>query len=671
MVWFVVKVAKLWDRRQPGRMENVQALRALAVTLVVIYHFWPGRVDGGFIGVDVFFVISGFLITDHLARELDQRDAINLPAFYARRARRLLPAAVLVLVVVTILVVLYLPILRWVTTFKELVASAFYGENWALALKATDYLAAQDAPSPIQHYWSLSTEEQFYLIWPLLMLLGAFIAARLARQRTAALLVTLGIVVAASYVYSIVLTQADPSTAYFSTFTRAWEFGAGGLLAIAKVEFKPEKAASGVLSWLGIVLIVASGFALNGSTPFPGWVAVVPVVGTLFVIVAGMPAAKWSPRPIMAFRPVGFIGDISYSIYLWHWPFVVFGPFILGVANLNGYQKIGFIALAVLLAWLTKRFVEDPIRGWKALTLRKPRWSLLSALGLMLVVVVVVAAGAGDFELRLKSVEASVSSNTTGPMAGVVRGITPNPLLAGDDKGVNENCWSTQDSPKIVKCTYHEGSGPRVALVGDSHAQALSIEVIALAKQEGWQLDTYLKQACSWSAYGPMLKSGADFATNCTQWRAAIEKKLESEHYDAIITTSSVFRVPPKNTAAGMAAAWKPVEAAGTQIYTLMDNPTWPTGDPNECLIAHNSDAAKCTETRAAAFPWEDPQRVAAGMVPGVHVIDQTSLYCTATICFSVKDGLDMYRDEEHFTGTFARSLTKGFGMELAKDGLK
>src|SRR5689334_7526144 len=255
--------------------------------LVVLYHLWPGRLPGGYVGVDVFFVISGFLITGNLLREVDRTGRVGLAGFWARRARRLLPAAFLVLGTTGAAILAFVPQTLWQQWAKEIGASGLYVENWSLARDAVDYLASSNAPSPVQHYWTLSAEEQFYLVWPLLVLLGVALAGRSLARRLPAITAVLAVAAAASLAFSLWQTWANPSVAYFSTFTRAWEFAAGALLAClgGRLVLPPRVAA--LLSGLALLVVVACGFVLSHTTPMPGTAAIVVVVAASAVLLAG------------------------------------------------------------------------------------------------------------------------------------------------------------------------------------------------------------------------------------------------------------------------------------------------------------------------------------------------------------------------------------------------
>ncbi|GAA1060403.1 acyltransferase family protein [Agromyces bracchium] len=370
---------------------EIQALRAIAVCAVVLHHGWPAVAPAGYMGVDVFFVVSGFLITALLLREHARTGRISLKDFYLRRARRILPAAMAVLVAVTVLTYLVVPRIEWRSYFREVIASALYFENWLLAADSQDPARDDLASTPVQHFWSLSVEEQFYLVWPLLIIAAIAIAVRASRDPRRALLVVLGLATAASFAWNVVLTAQDHNLAYFSTFTRVWEFGVGGILAVVVPE-----AASGrerlraAVGWLGLALIAVPILVFRTPEVFPGLVVLVPVAGALAVIWAGMPAARWSPARATGLAPVQWTGDISYSLYLWHWPIFMFVPFITGVPSppwLMGLLVVASFAVAAA----SKRWIEDPARFGLA-GARRPRSALLLG-SFVTLAALVVAAG--------------------------------------------------------------------------------------------------------------------------------------------------------------------------------------------------------------------------------------------------------------------------------------
>ena len=343
---------------------DIQALRALAVGLVLVWHAGVPGLPAGFIGVDIFFVVSGFLITGLLLAERGEWGSISLRGFYARRARRLLPAATIVTIATLVATVLIMPSLRQESIALDGLASTFYVENWRLADQAVDYQAAQVATSPFQHYWSLSVEEQFYLVWPVLLLLvlsgnrGFF---RSGRYR-ARLLAVLGVVFAASLGYSIWDSYTSPDPAYFVTVNRVWQFAAGGILAAVEVGIGQLRRRSIALPLAGVGLasLIAGALLIDPASPYPGLAALVPTLGTVALLAGGTVAVTTTIGRHLTSRPVLRVGDLSYSLYLWHWPMLVFAAELFG--PLSAVEGLAVVALAFVPSIATERLIERPIR---------------------------------------------------------------------------------------------------------------------------------------------------------------------------------------------------------------------------------------------------------------------------------------------------------------------
>ena len=677
-----MSATKTTDTKATHFQPHIQGLRAIAVILVVLYHFWPGRLSGGYIGVDIFFVISGFLITGQLARELERTGRISLPAFWAKRARRLLPASLLVLLFGVIVTLVVLPLSSLVSSLKEILASAFYFENWSLAAGSVDYLASHDA-TVAQHYWSLSVEEQFYIVWPLLLLGATWLAVRFfTRRRWLPIIAVVVVVSVASLILSIVYTHSNPAEAFFVTFTRGWEFGVGGILALLP-RLRPTKAwLSNLMGYGGIVIILVTAYRYNQDTQFPGTAAILPVIGAALVIVSERATHWWDAASLLAIRPARFIGDISYSVYLWHWPLIVIAPYIPGW-GLDGINRIALLVASFVLGWLTKKFVEDPARQWRYLTSRKPRVTYAFLVAGMAVIALVAGSVYAVQNPKYEAAAAELTSISSSPpdcFGALASATCVNPALANKvipdagfgnaDKPGHDNCFVQLNESNVVAC--HFGSkaagAPRIALIGDSHAYQYIEVMIALAKKNGWALTTYLKGACPWNTT-PIGGPSVAFTDSCSAWLGNLKTTLaKAPKYDAIfvgalhdtpyVTSSSD---PTKEIAAGFVSAWK--QAKGAPIVTLDDNPDFLT-DPNKCLRL--SPAKDCTEARSDVLPKVDPISLAAQSA-GATIVDLTDKYCNGTRCFSVIGGANVYRDQDHLTVTWTMTLATVIGDEITQ----
>ncbi len=373
------------QRRAPvpsgrGVRREIQALRALAVLLVVLYHLLPSAVRGGYVGVDVFFVVSGFLITGHLVRDTEAHGGVRPLEFWARRARRLMPASLLVLAVTLVGTLVIVPRSLWHQFLGEIAGSALYVQNWLLI--ATPKTGSD---SPVQHFWSLSVEEQFYLVWPFVMIIAAAIVARRSDSTVRrAIVIAIAIVTVASFVFSLVVTTTVPDLAYFGTPSRGWAFGVGVLLALlAGTPTARRVALKADATWVGLVLIVVSAALFTDATPFPGVAALVPVGATLLVIWGAAAGAG----PVLGWRPVQYVGDISYSVYLWHFAIIILADHLFA-SGMPVAAKVVVVVLIAVLAVLSKTFIEDPVRTSRLLASRPPYVTfLLTAAGMAVVVV--------------------------------------------------------------------------------------------------------------------------------------------------------------------------------------------------------------------------------------------------------------------------------------------
>ncbi|WP_374974499.1 acyltransferase family protein [Microbacterium trichothecenolyticum] len=668
------------EHAEPSRfIPHVQGLRAIAVLAVVLYHFWPGRLTGGYIGVDIFFVISGFLITAHLMRELTATGTVRLGQFWARRARRLLPASLLVLLFCAVVVMspYLMPTSALPNEVREILASTFYVENWYLALNSADYLNHSGSPTTVQHYWSLSLEEQFYVMWPLIMLLAAWIGVRFFRgARRRAIIGALGIVTVVSFVFCVVFTITNPAPAYFVTFGRMWQFGVGALIALVPMLRVRNAIGSFVLGWGGILLLLYVAFTFDGQTPFPGYMAALPTLGAAAVIAASNTERWWYPTRILAIRPAQFVGDISYSLYLWHWPLIIIAPSV-PFWGLTIYHRVALLVLCFVLAWLTKRFVEDPARGWKVLTSRPARVTLWSSLAAMVVVGLVAASawfvnaplynqGTRDIaELQQDPPECfGAASVLDESCAGADFGgtILPAPGFAGIDRPENPDCFVQLTDSRPVSCTFgsDDPDAPRVALIGDSHAYQLLSTFQRMADENGWQLVTWFKGACPWNTT-PLSTPGA-FGAACTEWRDRAQNAIDDADLDAVFTaaiattpySSSGYDSSYDAAVAGYRDAWSTVTDRGIPVVTVVDNPVWET-DPNKCL--RTRDASECDGARSDVLVEDDPLRAAASGADSVTLLDFTDVFCGAETCAPVVGGANIYRDQDHLTVTFADTL--------------
>lgn len=648
---------------------DIQALRAFAILSVLVYHLWPTKLDGGYIGVDIFFVISGYLITGQLWRQVERNNKVNFADFWARRARRLLPASLLVIATTAVATFFLTPKTWFLSIVGDIFSSTFYVQNWLLASKATDYLQ-EDAPdSPFIHFWSLSVEEQYYVFWPIVMFAALWLS-RKAKSHKETVVAVLAAIFVGSFAYSIYLTATLPELAYFSTFTRAWEFAAGAMLSVL---LSGEKAASSRVAnnpaffWVGLALMTAPVFLFDSKTPFPSFWAAIPVLGAVLVLFGGQSTSRLVPRRLFAVKPIQFVGDISYSLYLWHMPLIILAPWIL-YRDIGNKDRVVIFAIAVVLGWLSKRFVEDPVRFGKLSKLLPSRQLMVSAVGL---------ASVAALAFGSQIAAADIFKNSW-----AYNSITPTLDTVKDDKPAIETdeCRSSTNEAQFKTCVRGVADGSvRVALIGDSHARQYyaGIEKIALAND--WQLTVISKSACP--LLDPALWPSKVSYKSCKPWNIEFEKYLaKTKPFDLVINSSSslVTQNRPDYSVAYKSVIEK-IVATGAQVVVIADNPkpldaNRSNGSPlnyKSCLETATAETiSKCAVTRKAALEPADGLPAAVAGMPGVSISYLVDLYCSE-ICLPVIDGILVYRDHSHITNTFAEWLAPYIEKAIPREFLK
>ncbi|MEU0491704.1 acyltransferase family protein [Nocardiopsis sp. NPDC006139] len=652
---------------------EVQGLRAVAVLLVLVYHLDPSLLPGGYVGVDVFFVISGFLITSLLYREASGQGRVSVARFYARRVRRLLPAATVVLVATGAASYFLLPVTRLTDTMWQLVASAAYVENLYLARQSVDYLASEVAPSPVQHFWSLSVEEQFYLVWPLLFILWA--ALRRRGAGTGTLVALLGSLLAASLLWSVATTGGEPS-AYFLPTTRAWELAVGGLLAVGLAHGRLSERVRLPLGWAGLAAIVAAAVFYDEATPFPGWAALLPVLGAAAVIAAEHVQGPLSASAPLSTAPARWVGDVSYSLYLWHWPLIVLTLAVTGRDELGWALAAAVGAASLLLAWATKVWVEDPVRDHRLV--RGGRGALAAAVSGVLVVAAVGATLYVRVD-RVESVEFDPNVHV-GPQAlgqaPTGDPVYPPPVRAEDDAPVlyDDDCQASQTATAPEDpCVYGPEDADRtVAVVGDSHSAQWVPALMGLGEERGWRLVLYTKSSCAFTDTMTKGPEGGPYES-CQEWNRAVVEELADLRPDLVVTSSSTSAVPAQGgeedrvpmLAEGMTRLWGELGEVSGPIVALRDTPRQ-RRDVVECVARNPEDPGECTIPLSEAFKRDDPQERAVDSLPGeTALVDMSDLFCAGGECPAVIGNVMVYRDSGHITNTYVSLLTDHLGERL------
>lgn len=695
--------------------QDIEGLRAVAVVAVVLFHAGIPGVGGGYIGVDVFFVISGFLITGLLWREVAKVGTVGLPRFYGARARRLLPASAVVGVATAIASACLLNPLEARKTFLDAISCALYIGNYGFALQGTDYLAAAAPPSPFQHYWSLGVEEQFYLVWPPLILGVAWFIRR-ARRRTGAhaarrtpYLIMLALVGATSFAMSLVLTQTSPSWAFFSLPTRAWELAAGGLVALTAAYWRrlPESVAT-VAGWSGLLMILLGCNQLGANTLYPGTAALLPVLGTALVIAAGGAAPSLGVGRVLSLSPMRAVGRVSYSWYLWHWPVLLLAPPLLGhPLGLPGRLTAALVSCG--LAVLTLHVIEDPFRfnaslcqsAGRSLALGGAATAIALCAALILLAMVPAPVGHGPtaqapkitaslppagsgadaYETEVQRVYAQVQAGVaaSADLKAVPSNLDPRLADASNDHAalLVNGCLRAFHEVEQGECaTGDTASATTIALVGDSHATTWSPAFRQEAEQRHWRLETLGKEAC------PLMNLPITYPrlhrqySECEQWRSQMTARLQTEHPRLVVLGMSRLY--------GVGYGFKSYDAAWVESLKLLVGQLRASGakvlvlgpvpDPRSvvpsCLSAHLENATACSPPKSLAqSTFGILAEAAATEASGGRYADLTELFCAANICPVIVGNILVYRDDNHVTMQYARVLAPVLGA-LVDDAL-
>ena len=613
------------------RITQIQGLRALAAILVTLFH--ARLVPGGFIGVDIFYVISGYLITGLILREIEKTGTLDLKSFYQRRIKRLLPTSVFVLFVTAIFAWILFPPITRDSLGRDLFAAAAYISNYLFAWWQNDYQNLNATPSPFIHYWSLAVEEQFYLVWPIFILF-------LARYGKRVILGGIAVTTFLSLIFSIYLTQAAPIWAFYSLPTRAWELGFGALLLFIP-DFKKKMR---ILPWLGFLGIAISALNFNENTAFPGKNALLPVLATTVL----MATIKYWPPLFDDLANSGisqWLGAISYPLYLWHWPALVLPSSALG-RPLRIYERFLCIVLTVVLAHLTSKYVEDPLRHKKLRTATVYKGAVITTT-LSLIAGIVIASSASSI----------ITTKGAASYKFDLVKVMEKPAVYGD------GCHVNYGETKSGYCTYgNKNSSTTIVLYGDSHAAQWFPALEKLANERGFKLVSLTKSACP-AVDSKKPDQGAFKMVHCTKWRQNSIARIAKIKPMAVITSSFQY-FTPANTKISRSQWWsdgqrkllKDLQGSTAHLIYISDTPR-PLRDIPNCLASRNSSSCDSTEKSRVSI------------VSGFQVVDPTPWLC-ASYCPAIVDGTVAYRDASHISVQMAVKLLPKLEEALIAKGL-
>lgn len=701
----IVTLASMRHRR------DIEGVRALAVLAVVLYHFGVPGFSGGYVGVDVFFVVSGFLITSLLVAERESTGRVSFRDFYARRVRRLLPISTVVLAVTAVVSAIWLDVTRHDPLVDEIVAAAVFGANLLFANQGTDYLASSLPPSPVQHYWSLSVEEQFYAIWPLLVMV-ATVGAAFVRRRLA---LVLGGVIAVSFAASVVLTPRSPSWSYFGLHTRAWELAAGALLAVVAIRL--DVATRRLIGWLGLIAVGVSVVTFGRVDQFPGVAAALPVIGTVALLVSGdgNGVGRHLAHPVLQ-----WIGARSYSLYLWHWPILIVAESYVGddlpwhgvvaVALLTlGASQLGYVLVenpmrrsvrlgrdavgslvvgAVLVvtslgaAWGLHRYEPDRSTGVLAAT---PEIVVPTRV----VTTTTVVPEASSVDTAVTDSTTSVAPTTTVP-PGVVRmgdaaplpavvearavtvvpdNVTPPLRSARYDTGlVYENdCHVYYDTEAKTDCIFGDPNGAvTIALFGDSHAAQWFPALDMIARENGWRLLSLTQGGCPFIDVITYNATDNIDLTYCDPWRESVIAYLREQdvsvvflsQYYRLRTASDRRAIAPAAYAELLPSLVDRFRADGIEPVVIADTPYFEREVPG-CLTENRSRMDRCAPGDASPELIEVEETIRRIVDERqVGFIEPRRWLCVDGYCPPIVGNLLVYRDQSHLSATFVEWLT-------------
>lgn len=644
---------------------EIQGLRSVAVLMVVTYHIWFGRVSGG---VDVFLLVSAFLMTLQFTRRYAGGRQTALIKHWLHHFRRLLPAAVTVIVGTLAASYVFMPATRWVDTIQQGWASLFYVENFLLQSQAINYYAADHSlASPLQHFWSLSIQGQVFILWPIIFVGAGWVARRFRLAYVPLLRYIFGLVFLASLVYSVVYTATNQSEAYFSTAARLWEFALGTLLALFMPSLKIPRAARIILGWLGILAMLSCGLILDVEAAFPGWAALWPTLAAACVLAAGQTRSRFGIDRILSSKPLVRMGNNSYALYLWHWPMLVIYLAWSGKTHAGWLSGTVIIFGAFLLAVLTTKFIEKPWREWTWPEVNRRR----SAISLVAVGTVAILPLTG-WPLQIEQTNSALiaSMDARYPGAAAVAGVTtftPDPsvplvpsmtAIEGDWPDFPVAC-KADDKELVNRCTNGITSGTKnVVVIGSSHAHVLNTPLLTMAAKNNWGLTSITKGYCPLGE-----DTAADITQSCVDFNKATLAEVLKMKPDVVVTTSTRTNAQsnqPERVDPSWVAEVKTLNDAGIQVVAFRDTPR--TVQPVPACLEKNPGAyVACGSQRAEIYSEDSPTAAVAGELPNTKFLDLSKYFCPDANCPAVIGGVIVYKDDNHVTATYMKTLTPFF----------
>lgn len=674
--------AESTTRPRPARRTDLDGVRGLAIALVVVFHVWFGRVSGG---VDVFLAMSGFFFVGTLLRTAESGSPLDPRPVIRRVTRRLVPPLVLVLAGTALAAVVLLPFTQWFRVADQTGASLFFLQNWHLARTASDYLAADPMVSPLQHLWSISVQGQFYLAALVVVFAVAWVLRRLSVPVRIPLAVLLAAITAVSLAYAI-LSDKDQSWLYYDSFARAWELTLGGLLVCVLPWIRIPRAMRIVAGICALAVLLLCGLVLDGGALFPGPWALVPVGAAMGLIIAGAGTSGATPDTptarLLSSAPFQRVGATAYAFYLWHWPVLIGYLVVLQQPGVGLAGGLAVIVVSYVLAEISTRFLEDPIRRVDG-----PRPARTALIGIVTVLAVALAGGASTWHSHVDRTATALEHTDELPadlypgaavfdpaVAVEPQPIEPPLLVAHRDlpPATLDNCIAQHTNRSPLTCTYGDPLATRrMVLAGGSHSEHWLAALDALGTEHGFRLDTYLKVGCPLSdPLAPLVEESP--TVECDTWSTAVLAELRADPPDFLFTTSTRTKDegegPGDFTPFWYVDLWRTLNDYGIPVIAIRDNPWLFRGDvayrAADC-IAGGGTSESCGVPRSEAYDPVDPAIAASADLPDVRLLDLSDRFCRADLCRAVEGNILIYRDEDHLTTTYVRTLIPDLGRVL------
>lgn len=626
---------------------DIQGLRAVGAIIIMVFHIWFNKVSGG---VDVFFVISGFLMSSILLKDFFVHNTVNPFPFWAGIIKRVAPSAYLVLIVTLITSYFILSPVFLSTAIRGVIASALHLENINLIRGSVDYLSSGTPPSPTQQFWALSIQIQFYIALPFILIPLALLSKKKGDSLPLVLGVT--IITITSFIYAVISVGSNPTGSYFSPISRIWEFLFGVLSFLFVSNFNRIKYKQ-VLGVIGITLIVGGAILIPRGAGFPGFISLIPVLGAAFIVVSGTNGYKGIVNKALSSKALVFLGGMSFTIYLWHWPILILYKDYFGYQSLNVIQGLSIIFASIILAYVTSKNIEFPFK-------KIPKEKIVKnfAIGIFFFLPVITLAFAFKHEVSsiVKESKLEIESKSSDTFSGD-KVYLENATTRIDRKtllSVNKivpasytlGCNQENEGTEAKTCSFGDvKSSKEIILVGSSHATQWLPALDEIGKKENFKIINMTKSSCSFGVSETSDES-------CHEWnRKAVDKIIRMKPYAVITNSTITSNNKEERILKSSIETWRKLDSNGIDVIGIRDNPRFNFNIP-ECI--HNnrnsSDSNTCSMDRADALLKADPTIQYKDIIKN---IDMSNMFCTETKCLATFDGKLMYRDSNHISVEF------------------